>query len=203
MKAHTMMTVGLILAFGPVACATKPPPAPRVQTSEVSTPTGGMRQQAVTVFATVDKIDLDTRRVTLVLPDGSKETIVVSDEARNLDQVKRGDEVAAVYYQSIAFQVLQPGENKETGAAAAEAAARAKLGERPGGVAARTINLVAVIVKLDRAAQIAVLRGSEGNLVTVNVQNPENFDKVKVGDTVEITATEAFAIDVRKASTDR
>ena len=61
----------------------------------------------------------------------------------------------------------------------------------------RRRRLVATIVKLDRANQRAVLRGPKGKTVTVNVQNPENFDKVKVGDTVEITSTEAIAIDVQ------
>jgi len=197
------LTMGLGIGLGMSGCTAKTPPPPSVQSSAVSTPTGGMRQQAITVFATVDKIDLKTRHVTLVLPDGSKETVVVGEQARNLDQVQRGDQVAATYYQSIAFQVLAPGAEKEAGIAAGEAAARAKLGEKPGGVAARTITMVAEIVKLDRAGQQAVLRGPEGNLVTVDVQNPENFDKVKVGDTVEITATEAFAIDVQKAAKKR
>lgn len=44
-----------------------------------------------------------------------------------------------------------------------------------------------------------MLRGAEGKSVTVNVKNPESFDKVKVGDSVEITYTDAFAIDVQPA----
>ena len=70
----------------------------------------------------------------------------------------------------------------------------------PGGVAARVVTVVADIVKLDRNAQTAVLRGPKGTLTTVNVENPANFDKVKVGDRVEITLSEAVAIDVQPAS---
>jgi len=61
------------------------------------------------------------------------------------------------------------------------------------------MTIVADIVKLDRQHNTAVLRGPEGNLTTVDVANPANFDKVKVGDRVEITLTEALAIDVQPA----
>jgi uncharacterized OB-fold protein len=62
------------------------------------------------------------------------------------------------------------------------------------------VTIVADIVKLDRKNKQAVLKGAEGKTVTVNVQRPEVFDKVKVGDRVEITYTEAVAIDVQPAA---
>jgi hypothetical protein len=40
-----------------------------------------------------------------------------------------------------------------------------------------------------------MLRGPEGKMVTVNVHDPGNFDKVKVGDTVEVIYTEAYGIE--------
>ncbi len=196
------MVMGFALALGLAACATKTPPPPTVAVGEASTPKGGARYQEVTVRATVDKIDQKSRVVTLRGPDGSTETIRVGEEARNLAQVKRGDEVVVTYYKSVAFQVLKPGEAKPA-VTAEEGAARAMPGAKPGGMAARVVTVVAEIVKLDREDQEAVLRGPEGKTVTVNVQNPENFDKVKVGDTVEITFTEAFAIDVQKATKSR
>ena len=66
-------------------------------------------------------------------------------------------------------------------------------------MAARVVTIVADIAKLDRKNQQAVLRGPKGETMTVDVQNPDNFDKVKVGDRVEITLTEAIAIDVQPA----
>ena len=43
------------------------------------------------------------------------------------------------------------------------------------------------------------LKGPEGKTVTVKAENPENLKKVKVGDEIEITYTEALAISVEKA----
>jgi len=200
MNVRNGIALGVVCTLALAACSTKTatPPPPTVTSGVTSTERGGSRHQEVTVTATVEKIDQKERLVTLRGPDGTTETIRVGPEVRNLPQVKRGDEVIATYYQSIAFEVLKPGEAK-VGAAGVEGAAAAELGQRPGAVGARVVTVVADIVKLDRKNQQAVLKGPEGKTMTVNVQNPENFNKVKVGDRVEITYTEAVAIDVQAA----
>ena len=40
------------------------------------------------------------------------------------------------------------------------------------------------------------LKGPEGNVETVRVMDPKNLEKVKVGDRIVITYTEALAISV-------
>jgi hypothetical protein len=125
-------------------------------------------------------------------------TVRAGEQVRNLQQVKRGDLVTVVSYAAIAFQVLAPGARKPSVSADADVLV-APLGEKPRGGTVEETTLVAKIVKLDRAAQQAVLRGPEGKRVTVGVHDPANFDKVKVGDTVAITFTEALAIEVQPA----
>jgi len=200
MYSTRSIAMALVCVFGLGACAaeTKTPPPPTVSAATASTEKGGVRAQEVTVTATVEKIDVKNREVTLKGPDGASETITVGPEVRNLPQVKRGDHVVVTYYQSVAFEVLKPGQAKPS-VDGSEGAARTELGERPGAAGARVITLVADIVKLDRRNQQAVLRGPKGKVVTVNVQNPDAFNKVKVGDTVEIKLTEALAIDVQPA----
>jgi len=55
---------------------------------------GGEMGELEVVTATVDKVDLSTREVTLKGVDGRLETVRVGPEARNLGQVKAGDVVA-------------------------------------------------------------------------------------------------------------
>jgi len=43
------------------------------------------------------------------------------------------------------------------------------------------------------------LKGPEGKTVIVKVEDPNNLDKVKVGDELMITYTEALAISVEHA----
>jgi hypothetical protein len=182
------------------ACATstKNPPPPQVQSSVTSTEQGGMREDQIVATMTVEKVDVAKRLVTLRGPDGAVETLRVGDEVRNLGQVHRGDHVIVTYYQAVAYQVLPPGSAMPS-LEGVEGAGRAKPGEKPAGVAARIIKMVAKVAKLDRANRTAVLTGPRGKSVTVDVRNPAVFDKVKVGDTVEIEFREAVAIDVHAA----
>lgn len=160
---------------------------------------GTLGEQAITMTATVKKIDLKNRRVTLEGPSGKPVTVTVSDAVRNLPQVKVGDVVAATYYQSVAYEVKKPGE-ATPGVSVAEGAERAKLGERPGGGAARVTTITATITGIDKSNGTVTLTGPDGDPVTVKARNPDNLNKVKTGDLVEITLTEALAIDVHPAS---
>jgi hypothetical protein len=195
-----VVAIALALAMT-AACATptQNPPPPQVTSSMSSTKTGGMREDQIVATMTVEKIDVAKRLVTLRGPDGAVETLRVGDEVRNLPQVHRGDHVVVTYYQAIAYQVLPPGSAMPS-LQGAEGAGRAKPGEKPAGVTARVVQMVAKVAKLDRASMTAVLTGPQGKSVTVHVRNPDVFDKVKVGDTVELEFREAVAIDVHAAS---
>jgi hypothetical protein len=53
-------------------------------------------------------------------------------------------------------------------------------------------------VKIDAAPSID-LRGPEGNLLTVDVHDPAHLQNLAVGDLVEVSITEALAVQVEKA----
>lgn len=150
------------------------------------------------ITATVEKIDYEKRLVTLKGPEGNVRTIKVGEEARNFSQVKVGDKVAIELYESILVEVLKAGEVKP-GAQAGSAVGRAKPGEKPAGVAINTITVTTTIDKIDKKAQTVTLKGPEGNKETIKVKDPKNLKKVKVGDNVVISYTEALAISVEKA----
>src|SRR5262249_2646640 len=161
--------------------------------------TRASRPQEGTASAPVARAYVKHRTVSFTAPQGNVETITVGPEVKNLAQMKRGDHVVATYYQSVAFEVVKKSDAK-LGATAVEGTGRAKEGTKPGAIDAREVTIVADIVSLDRKNQQAVLKGPKGETVTVDVQNPDNFDKVKVGDRVQITLTEAVAIDVHSAT---
>lgn len=156
-----------------------------------------VKERVAVMTATVDAIDLEKRLVTLKGPKGEKKTIAVGPEARNLPQVKVGDLVTVKYYESMAVEVIKPGD--ATGAGQSSAIVRAKAGERPGGVATRTATVTATVTAIDKKKGTLTLKGPEGNLVTAKAEDPKNLDKVKVGDDLMITVTEALAISVEPA----
>lgn len=158
-------------------------------------PSGIVGEKLVSTTATVKAIDQKTRQVTLQRADGSLIKFRAGDEVRNLAQVKVGDEVKADYYESLAYEVRKPGD-AAPGASTADVAARAALGEKPAGIAGRTTTLTATIAEIDKSAQTVTLRSPDGELMTVKARNPDNLNRVAVGDLVDITLTEALAISV-------
>ena len=153
-----------------------------------------VREAEAVMTATVVAIDLQNRIVTLKGEDGEVRDIKVGEEAVNLPQVKVGDLVTIKFYESIAIEVIKPG--TFAGAGEKTAIVRAKPGEMPGGMAARQVSVTATITAIDKQKSTITLKGPEGKLKTVKVQDPTNLEKVKVGDELMITYTEALAISV-------
>jgi len=97
----------------------------------------------------------------------------------------------------LMIEVKKPGEGTPS-VTVEQGRATSKPGETPAGVIAQQVTVNATIVGIDKKAQTATIKGPEGNAVTVKARDPKNLDKVKVGDNVEITYTQALAISLDK-----
>ncbi len=157
---------------------------------------GGVASQLVVVTATVEKIDLETREVTLKGGDGRLETVKVGPEARNLGQVKVGDKVTIKYYKALAIAVTPPG--GEPSVAEVTDVQRAPLGEKPGGQVTKIVEATVTVEAVDLAKRTVTVKGPKGNVRTFNVGDQVKLDQVKVGDQVVTRYTEAVAISVEK-----
>lgn len=76
----------------------------------------------------------------------------------------------------------------------------AVVGTGPGvAAAAQTVKVTATITAIDISTRDVTLKGPEGNLVTVTA-GPEvkNFDKLKVGDQVDMQYIEALTLELKK-----
>ena len=63
------------------------------------------KKDTKTVTATVKSIDVPTRHVVLTTADGKDHAFTVGKQARNLPQVKVGDEVIVQYQEALAVEV--------------------------------------------------------------------------------------------------
>ena len=183
--------IRILALFAVVAagCAQKPPPGPP--------PSGVIQEGAVQTTATVKKINQKTREVTLERADGTMTTIKAGPEVRNLAQVKAGDLVTVTYLGSMSYQVIRKGQGAVPGVAIAEDAVRAEPGAQPGAAGARVVTVTTTIKAIDKKAGTVTLAGLEGGEdVTITPRNPDNINRVAVGDAVEITMTEAVGIEV-------
>jgi Cu/Ag efflux protein CusF len=160
-------------------------------------PAAGGFSKTVEIQATVTAIDLKTRMVTLKGLEGNETTIYVDQRARNLPQVKVGDVVKVAYHEAVAWKVNESKKAVPTEAQAAQA--RTELGQKPGGAVGQRITFTATIEAIDLANGTVTLKGPQGNSRTIKARNPANLKKVKVGELVDITYTEAVAIKVEPA----
>jgi Cu/Ag efflux protein CusF len=175
-----------VAAFAADKPMEKPADKPGVQTSELTV-----------VTATVEKIDMKTREVTLKGEGGKSETIKVGPEARNLDQLKVGDKVTMKYYESVALFVAPPG-GKPSVSETTEIE-RAAKGQKPGGVVTTVVEATATVEAVDLAKRTVTVKGPEGKVKTVKVSDAvKRLNEVKVGDQIVLRYTEAVAISVDK-----
>ena len=165
----------------------------------VSEPGKATAARTVEVSAQVVGIDKATRRLTLKGAKGDVVDLVASDEVKRFDQIKVGDSIVARYLESITLE-LQKTRVEAGDIKVREAAARSKAGEQPAGGAARQVVAIADVVAVDPAKSTITIKGPSGNVTTLNVQNPDQFKVVKVGDQIEVTYTQALALSLEPAA---
>lgn len=164
--------------------------------STSSTAAAPMHHSSMTssVTATVVSVDAATRKVTLKGEHGSEYSFTADESVKNLDQVKAGDVVTATYTESIGY-VAKKGE----GAAAmssTEGTTTAPAGSKPAATTTSKTTVSVVITAIDTAAPSVSFKGPGGSMHTVKVEDPDKLADVKVGDTVDITYTEALSLKV-------
>lgn len=157
---------------------------------------GGVAVRTRRISATVAAIDAANRNVTLVSPEGIKETVKVGPEAINFDQIRRGDRLNVVATEELVVSLAQPGESTDTGAAGL--VDLAPKGTKPGGVVAATARVTGTVTALDLAQRTATLRFEDGSTRTLPVRSDVDLSRRKVGDQVVFRVTEMVAISVEK-----
>jgi ribosomal 50S subunit-recycling heat shock protein len=152
-----------------------------------------------TIIAKVMDIDYDLRRVTLETTEGQRMKFKVGKEAKNFKQVKVGDMVQIQYYQSIAWEILPPGQKVKPTASTTATMTTAPKGEKPDVDTVEVTQVAGTIESIDKANAMVVLKGPEGKPMPLKVRYPDKLSSVKVGDQVSATITEAWAISVEPA----
>jgi len=191
-----IVLAALILSFALPAAAQKPDV--KGGTVVASEPGKAAAVRAIKVTAQVVALDKATRTVTLKGPQGNTVEVVAGDEVKNFAQIKVGDFVVVEFVQALSLE-LQKAKTGASGITTQSAAATAKPGERPAAAAGREVTAIAKVTAVNQKAKTISLKGPRGNVVTLDVQNPDQFKVVKVGDEVLVTYTEAVAISVEPA----
>ena len=181
----TTLFLALALAAAPALAApdAKPDPAKSAQKSST-----------ISVSAVVDAIDYKTRQVTLDTMKG-KVDIVVSEDVKNLDKIKKGDTVTVAYHEGLLAEA-RPATDAEKSQPLQETVVGGTGGDKPKAGVGYQVKAVTTVVAIDKAKQEITFKGPRGKVETIHAEDPKNLDKVKVGDTVVFTYTEAIAVSV-------
>lgn len=205
-SATGLVMVGVVVGF---AAATTAAADQAAATTDAAKPAAAMtakppaftKESLHHMTATVTAISMDTREVTLRGKDGKEQTIKVGPDARNLAQVKVGDQLRVSYYEAFTAQMRLHDKPNE-GFQSAAGAARSAEGARPAGAAAQSTATTVTIDSVDLAGKKVTFHRTDGAVVTVPVQSDAGLKFVKTlkkGDVVDVMYTEALVVDVVEA----
>jgi hypothetical protein len=179
-------------------------PAVVLALAACATPQAEMAREQTTVqtfSARVEAVDRASRVVTLVDASGDRLTFRADDAVRNLDQMKPGDVLVGERIEKMLIEARPATDAEQTSpAAVAEAIAGAAPGEKPAGVWVRQAREVFTVASIDEAAGGGELRDPEGELHFVKARDPEVLRRLRVGDTIVVTYTEALRLQVEPGS---
>jgi hypothetical protein len=194
MKKFSMMCVVAVVVLGIASLAFA---QAKAEPKAAPGPIGAAVVDVATITATVEKVDVATRMVTLKGPKGNMVTFKASDAVRNLDQVKVGDKVVAKYLESVAVFVRKS--NEPPSAGEMNAVGVAPKGAKPGMVVVQTDEVTAKVQAVDVKGRTITLTGPEGKTRKIKVsENVKRLGEIKKGDNVTLRLTQAIAIDVMK-----
>ncbi len=158
-------------------------------------------ENTIEASATVEKLDLPTRLLTLKRENGEVVTVEVDPAVQNLPQVKVGDRVLVRYKEAIGASINATAAGQPV--TVDLAIDHAKPGEVPRAQASSTTNIPVTITAVDtKSNHVSFSRAEDGLVRAITVESPqakEFIKQLKPGDTVVITYTEALAISVEPA----
>ena len=171
----------------------------------VAPPAEMNKAMVVEVTATVTAVDLANDMVTIQGPEGHSIVIKVTDQVKNLPQVKIGDRVDIKYYRSAAANIVKLDGDVKLGTVAVNAAkATAPAGEKPAGAIGIQVTRRAEVVFVDPIQKFISFRSPSIGLRRVTLKDRPDLqhylEELKKGDIVEVTYTEAMAISLEPAN---
>jgi hypothetical protein len=197
---RTVAAIAVCIALGVtctrLAVAGEQPPPGSAASAQVSATHGDELHfvSVLTIHGEVVSVDPTNRLVTLKDAKGDTSTLEARSE-KNLEAVKVGDRVAIRYFEGVQIRKKKPGE-----AVPVPSLKEGIIGTKPGGPTKKRHAMVASVEAIDAADQEVTLKGPDGSLETIMVTNPGYLERIKVGDQVVITRSQALALSLDKES---
>ena len=145
-----------------------------------------------TMTATIEGIEQASRSVTVKKADGTYDQLYAPESFKAFDKLKIGDKVTAKYYDNVVLNVKKPGE----AAVDSSSSAVTKAAGGAAGTAAHQRTITATITAIDNSVPSISFSGPNGWKYSTRVEDKAALAKVKVGDKVDITWTQAMILSL-------
>jgi hypothetical protein len=191
----------LIVAAASCSKTPKQETSTTTETPQQSAPVARGEAATVHMAFSVEAVDVEKRHITLKGPEGNTGVFEVGDQVQRLSEIKAGDTIHADYTVGAVAELREPTEEEKSAPLTeVTAASRGTSEEPPAAGIGRSVRAVASIESLDPTAQSATVKGPEGGVVTVHVEDPTVFNGLKVGQPIVVTFAEKLVLSVQPKS---
>ena len=161
--------------------------------STASAQTKTIQGETKSMTVTVEALEQASREVTVKKPDGTYEVLYFPPTIKRFDTLKIGDKITARYYENMVLQ-LKPAGAKDVNTSS-EGVTKASEG-KAGVTSSRQRTITATIAAIDMNTPSVTFTGPNGWKYSGRVQDKAALSKVKVGDKIDITWTEALLLSI-------
>ncbi|WP_205195050.1 hypothetical protein [Burkholderia sp. Ax-1719] len=159
-----------------------------------SAPTGLLQVGEVQTVAHVVSVDAANNAVTLRGPQGRQTTVAVDPAVANVSKLAPGDQVNILYREALLLRADKVDAKGIRARVETTAETPASDGVT---AAARSVQVVATVQKIDRKHRKVTLRGPTRTVV-VDVPKDVPLEKLKVGDNIRADYVGATAVEVMR-----
>ena len=153
----------------------------------------------ITTQGKVTEINKETRKVTLMGPQGELVSVTASDAVARFDEIAVGDVVTFDYYTYMKAEFRQPtAEELEEPLVVLVEGGRAPDSMGPAGIVGAEVKAVVTIVILNLPYMQVTVKGPRGNYTTLPMEDAELITQLHIGEVVILTYTEAMAVSLEK-----
>ncbi|HKT81319.1 MAG TPA: hypothetical protein VJP86_13930 [Vicinamibacterales bacterium] len=153
------------------------------------------RGAEVSATFTITAIDKTNRIVTLKDSKGLSEDMYCGPEVQRFNELKVGDRVTFRYYESVVSAISRPGAAPKPEVAGG----MTRNTGAPGATISKQQVATVTLEAIDTKAPSVTVKTSDGRTIAFQIEDPKALAGYKVGDKVDITYTQALAINVTPA----
>jgi hypothetical protein len=153
------------------------------------------QSEMATTTVTIVAIDQTNRIVTVKATDGHTESVYAGPDVKRFNELKVGDRVTVRYHESVVFAVRKPGDPAPASQGGDPKVTR-NAGPKPGATVSRQMTATVTIQAIDLSVPSVTIKGQDGAISSFKVEDKKNLEGFKVGDQVQITYTQAYAVSV-------